>query len=71
MDEILKELGERIRELRKKKGLSQLRLAYRAEISKTYLSDLERGKRNPSIGLLLRIAEALGVSLTDLFSKKA
>lgn len=64
------DLGNRITDLREKKGLSQLRLAYLADISKTYLSDLENGRRNPTIIILNSIAKALGVSLKDLFEDK-
>ncbi len=61
------DLGARIVYLRKKKKISQLTLSYLAEVSKTYLSDLERGRRNPSVLVLRRIAEALKVQLADLF----
>lgn len=63
----LRLLGERIVYLRKKKGLSQLSLAYLSDVSKTYLSDLERGRRNPSVLILSRIAKALRVDLASLF----
>lgn len=65
--ETLRLLGERIVYLRKKKGLSQLSLAYLSDVSKTYLSDLERGRRNPSVLVLSRIAKALRVDLASLF----
>lgn len=63
-DKALKALGERIVFLRKKKGISQLTLSYLAEVSKTYMSDLERGRRNPSFLILERIAAALEVNLS-------
>ena len=55
-------LGKRIVFLRKKKGYSFL-----ADVSKTYLSDVERGSRNPSVSTLSRIAKALEVNLEELF----
>ena len=61
------QLGMRIRYLRKQKGMSQLDLALEAEINKNYISDLERGCRNPSILILEKIAKALEVSLEMLF----
>ena len=64
---VLTQLGMRIRYLRKQKGMSQLDLALEAEINKNYISDLERGSRNPSILILEKIAKALGVSLEILF----
>ncbi len=64
---LLSQLGKRIAYLRKKKGMSQLDLSIEAEISKSYISDLENGRRNPSVLLLQRIASSLGVSLEKLF----
>ena len=64
---VLTQLGMRIRYLRKQKGMSQLDLALEAEVNKNYISDLERGSRNPSILILEKIAKALGVSLEILF----
>ena len=64
---VLTQLGMRIRYLRKVKGLSQLDLALEADVNKNYISDLERGRRNPSILVLEKISKALGVSLEILF----
>lgn len=64
---ILKQIGMRIRYLRKKKGLSQLGLSLEADVNKNYISDLERGTRNPSLVVLERIAYALEVDLSTLF----
>ncbi len=54
-------LGARIAYLRKERKMSQLELAIESGVSKSYLSDLERGKRNPSSLTLRRIALALHV----------
>ena len=64
---VLTQLGMRIRYLRKQKGLSQEDLALEAGVNKNYLSDLERGNRNPSLMILEKIAKALDVSLEILF----
>lgn len=64
---VLTQLGMRIRYLRKQKGMSQLDLALESDINKNYISDLERGSRNPSLLILERIAKALDVSLEILF----
>ena len=64
---ILTQLGMRIRYLRKQKGLSQLELSLEAEVNKNYISDLERGRRNPSILLLEKICRALDIDLATLF----
>ena len=59
-------LGNRIREIRKRQGLSQEKLAERAGISAQYVSNIERGKENPTLDLLLRLSEALKVSLGQM-----
>ena len=64
---ILTQLGMRIRYLRKQKGMSQLDLSLEAEVNKNYISDLERGSRNPSLLVLERIAKALDIDLSTLF----
>jgi transcriptional regulator with XRE-family HTH domain len=59
-------VGERIRQQRQKLDLTQERLATSAGISKGFLSDVETNTRNPSAEYLLRIANALGVTLDYL-----
>ena len=66
-DEILDFLGEKIRELRREKRLSQEEFAFQCNLDRTYISDVERGKRNISIINLRNIADALGISLSKLF----
>ena len=70
IDDALFLLGKRVAEQRKNKGMSQLRLSFEAGVAKSYLSDLERGLRNPSVKVLVRIAYALDVALSDLFSNQ-
>ncbi len=60
-------LGKRIRQLRLKKGWNQEALAFEAQVNKNYISDLERGVRNPSLTILKRISHALEISLSELF----
>lgn len=62
----LVKLGNNIRELRIAHGYSQEALAYEAKINKNYLSDLERGMRNPTVKILYRLGQALGVTLSLL-----
>ena len=59
-------LGKRISEIRKGQHLSQEQLAERAGISAQYVSNIERGKENPTLDLLLRLTEALRVSLGQM-----
>ena len=66
-NDVLWQLGRRIAFLRKEKKLSQVDLAADAMMAKSYLSELERGKRNPSVLVLSRLAAALGTTLEELF----
>jgi transcriptional regulator with XRE-family HTH domain len=59
-------VGTNIRRIRQTRGLTQEELAFRSEIDLTYLGGIERGRRNPSLLVMARIAEALSVRLTDL-----
>lgn len=65
-EEILQRFGERLKSVRKDIGISQEELADRANLNRTYISLLERGKRNPSLTCLSSIANALEVSLETL-----
>jgi transcriptional regulator with XRE-family HTH domain len=59
-------LGKNVRRIRQQKGLTQEQLAFEAEIDLTYVGGIERGKRNPSLLVMARIANALSVPLTRL-----
>ena len=61
------QLGMRIRFLRQQRRWSQEDLASNANINKNYISDLENGRRNPSLEILERIALAFNISLAELF----
>lgn len=65
--DVLSQLGKRISYLRKQKKFSQISLAYEAGIAKSYLSELELGKRNPSVKTLNKIAITLDVTIEELF----
>lgn len=64
--DIRQKFGKRVRKLRLDRGLSQEELAHEAGSNRTYISDVERGRRNPSIIVVERIAIALGRSMGDL-----
>ena len=55
-----------VRRLREAKGVSQEAFAFEAGIHRTYVSDIERGARNPTITVVERLAESLGVTASDL-----
>ena len=59
-------LGKNLRRLRKEKELSQEAFAFEAKIHRTYVSDLERGARNPTISVVQKLAVALGVKAGQL-----
>ena len=64
--DIRERLGRNVRQLRQEKGLSQEGFAHEAGIHRTYVSDIERGARNPTITIVQRLADALGVEAADL-----
>ena len=61
--------GNRVRELRKARELSQVELAAKVGIDRSYMGFLERGERNPSLEVIAKIAEALGVEPDTLLKK--
>ena len=63
-------VGQRIKELRKKLELSQEGLANEAEVDRTYVTDVENGRRNVSVEILERLIKALNVSITEFFNSK-
>lgn len=65
-DDILIQLGNRIRQIRLEKQLTQLELAERCECNRNYISMIERGERNPSYKSLVMIANGLDVKVTEL-----
>lgn len=69
MDDIVKILGKRIRNYRMQLGLSQEKLAEKASCHPTYIGQIERGEKNPTIESIGKITRALGISLSELFEK--
>lgn len=63
-------VGQRIRELRKELELSQEALAYKAEVDRTYVTDVESGRRNVSVEILERLIKALEISIAEFFNSK-
>lgn len=61
-------LGKRIRELRNQKGMSQEKFALNIGMDRTYFASVESGKRNIAILNIKKIADGLGVTLSELFT---
>lgn len=68
--EILVNFGERVREIRKKKGLSQEELSFKADLHRTYIGMIERAEKNITLVNIEKIANALEISINDLFNEK-
>ena len=61
-------IGERIRELRTIRGLSQEQLALRSDITPTYLGQIERNAKNPTVKIIEQLCQTLGLGLPEFFS---
>ena len=69
MADVFVRFGERLREVRQRAGVSQEKLADQAGLHRTYVSSVERGKRNISLQNIERLALALGVTMADLMPR--
>jgi transcriptional regulator with XRE-family HTH domain len=61
-----RQIGMKLKQLRETKGFSQATLARRAKITREYVNKLEAGRYDPTVGVLQRLAKALGVPVTAL-----
>lgn len=59
-------VGRNVRRLRENRGMTQEQLAFEARIDLTYVGGIERGRRNPSLMVMARLAEALEAELKEL-----
>lgn len=67
IDKIYKQIGERVIEARKAKGMSQEKLAEESGIDRSHMGFIEQGRRKPTLSTLYKIAQSLGISLEQLF----
>ena len=67
MDEILVKFGEKVRKERKRKGLSQEKLAEIADVHRTYIGMIERAEKNITLVNITKIASALNLTIEELF----
>lgn len=68
--DIKQKVGQRIKQLRKELELSQEALGLKAEVDRTYVTDVENGRRNVSLEILERIIKALNISIAEFFNGK-
>ena len=68
--DVRERVGLNLQKLRRERGLSQEELADRANSHQNYHSGVERRKRNPTVTVLQRLAEALGADIEDLVSRR-
>lgn len=64
---ILKEFGQKIRDLRTKEGLSQEKFALKIGMDRTYYASVENGNRNISLMNIKKISDGFGISISELF----
>lgn len=69
-NKILIAFGEKVRELRKEKGLSQEELSFKADLHRTYIGMIERAEKNITLTNVEKIAKALDVQVSDLLNFK-
>lgn len=67
--EILVKFGQRVREIRKEKNLSQEELSFKADLHRTYIGMIERAEKNITLINIEKIAKALNVNLKELFDE--
>lgn len=62
-----KRLGQSIKVLRKERRMTQEDLAFKVNVDRSYMGFVERGEKNPTLKILVKISKALDVSLSELF----
>jgi transcriptional regulator with XRE-family HTH domain len=67
VDDIQRSIGERVRNFRKERGLSQEALGWKSDLHFTYIGGIERGEKNCSIKTLQKIAKGLDIDIIELF----
>jgi len=70
MATVQQKFGAKVRELRKKRGLTQEKLSELAGVDYSYLNLIESGRRNPSLKRIVKLSRALKVTLPELFNFK-
>ena len=66
---VARQFGNAVKELRLKKAMSQQQLADACGLDISYVGQIERGQRNPTLGVIQGLASVLGVKISELFKK--
>ncbi len=66
MDTSAKKLGNNIKRVRLEKGMSQGDICRKLGVDRSYISNVESGKKNPTLSTITKLAKALGVSISEL-----
>ena len=60
--------GKRVAELRRNAGSSQEQSAFKCDVDRTYIGTIERGEKSPTLNTIVKIANALGITKSELFN---
>lgn len=68
-ERVLRGLGQALQEARSERGLTQEALGLETGVHRNYIGGIERGERSPSVEAIIKLADALGTSLSHLFAQ--
>lgn len=66
MKDYSKKLGENLKKIRTMKGITQTEIAKKLDVNKSFVSNIENGKTNPTLSTITNLADALGVTVNEL-----
>ncbi len=66
MKEYSKKLGENLKKIRIMKGITQTEIAKKLDVNRSFVSNIENGKTNPTLSTITNLADALGVTVNEL-----
>ena len=66
MNEEARKLGDNLKKIRTKKGITQIEISKKLGVNRSFVSNLENGKTNPTLATITKLAQVLGVSTNEL-----
>jgi transcriptional regulator with XRE-family HTH domain len=66
MNEEAQKLGDNLKKIRTKKGITQIEISKKLGVNRSFVSNLENGKTNPTLATITKLAQVLGVSTNEL-----